>query len=106
MSRKPPPRWLRAARSQDRSPETRGTADWLARALARAGLFSAAEAEAAVTAGRVRVNGRLRKEPFAPVEADDEVQLDGVRVSLAAPTRAVMLHKPAGVVSAGHDPEG
>jgi 23S rRNA pseudouridine2605 synthase/16S rRNA pseudouridine516 synthase len=63
------------------------------------------EAASAVRAGRVRVNGRVQTQPLAASRPEDVVTLDGVRVSLAAPTRALVLHKPAGVVCSRRDPE-
>lgn len=102
--RRGPPKWLEAARRGVR-PGDEG-ADWIARALARAGVMPTAEAEAAVKAGRVKVDGRTVHEPFALVRQGDEVRVDGQKVSLATRTRCLMLHKPAGVVTAASDPEG
>lgn len=100
---KKPPRWLEAARLRnDGAP-----ADWLSRALARAGVLPLAEAEAAISAGRVTVDAREQREPLAPVSVGKSVvKLDGQQVSLAWRTRVLMLHKPAGVVTHGSDPEG
>ena len=104
MPRKGPPRWLEAARAQSRSPG--GSFDWLARALARAGVLPKAEAEAAIAAGRVRLNGKVQRQPLAALRPGDRVELDGHAVSIAARTLAFMFHKPAGLVCAGSDPEG
>lgn len=46
------------------------------------------------------------REPLAAVTSTAKVLLDGAAVSLVAPTRALMLHKPEGLVTAGFDPEG
>jgi 23S rRNA pseudouridine2605 synthase/16S rRNA pseudouridine516 synthase len=81
-------------------------ADWLARALGRAGVMPRAEAERAIREGRVEVEGRVERDPFAPVHAGSAVRVEGVPRSLEARTRAVMFHKPAGVVVHGSDPEG
>jgi 23S rRNA pseudouridine2605 synthase len=72
--------------------------------LARAGVASRRRADELIKAGRVRVNGA----PGALntfVEAGDTVELDGRRL---APQRLayILLHKPAGVVTTAHDPQG
>jgi 23S rRNA pseudouridine2605 synthase len=72
--------------------------------LARAGVASRRKADELIKAGRVLVNGEPgRLNTF--VEPRDVVELDGVRV--APQTLAyVLLHKPAGVVTTAHDPQG
>ena len=57
-------------------------------------------------AGRVEVAGRVVREPLAILRRGDEVRLDGRRIDLAARTRVLVFHKPAGVVTSGVDPEG
>lgn len=96
------PRWLTAARRRG----AQEAQDWLVRALGRAGVLPRAEAEAAVRAGRVEVDGRVEREPFAPVGPASAVRLDGRAVSLAWRPRVLALHKPAGLVVDGRDPEG
>jgi 23S rRNA pseudouridine2605 synthase len=73
--------------------------DTLARALARAGVLPAAEAQAAVCAGRVSLGGRPVREPLTVLRRGDDVRLDGKKVSVRTRTLAVMLHKPRGYVS-------
>lgn len=74
--------------------------DWLSRALARAGVFPQKEAEDAIRAGRVSINGRVAKMALAPVPPGATVKVDGLVVSLAAPsTRVLAFHKPAGLLS-------
>jgi pseudouridine synthase len=78
----------------------------LNRALSKLGVLSRVDAVAAITSGRVRVNGRLERRPLAPVSLDtDRIALDDLRVR-RAPWRAVAFHKPAGVVTTARDPEG
>lgn len=96
------PRWLEAARARDDG----GPGDWLSRAMSRAGVLPLAQAEDAIRAGRVRLDARVVTEPLAPITARSRVELDGQGVSLAWRTRVLMLHKPAGVVTHGTDPEG
>jgi pseudouridine synthase len=100
------PRWLQAARLRTGSQAETETGGWLARTLARAGILPLAEAEAAVRAGRVEVEGRVQREPHAPLAPGSQVRLDGEPVALEAPAHVLLLHKPAGPVVAGHDPEG
>ena len=100
------PRWLEAARRRDGDTAGPEKPDWLARGLARAGHGPLPRAEEAVRAGRVRVGGRVVREPFAPLPPDARVEVDGQAVDVRPTTRVLMLHKPAGVVTAAHDPEG
>lgn len=100
------PRWLQAARLRQESVEEGNRADWLARALGRAGVLPRLEAERAIREGRVEVDGRVEREPFAPVTRASVVRVDGRERQLEAPLHVLMFHKPAGVVVAGTDPEG
>lgn len=97
------PKWLEAAR---RRGPGEADADWLARALGRAGVLPRTEAEEAIREGRVEVDGRVEREPFAPVRPGAQVRLDGRVRELAAAVLALMFHKPAGPVVHGSDPEG
>ncbi len=107
MARKPrTPRWLEAARRRKEPVPEGSRADWLARALGRAGVMPRAEAEQAIHEGRVEVDGRVEREPFAPVHAGTVVRVDRQPCALEARTRVVLFHKPMGVVVAGSDPEG
>jgi len=78
----------------------------LQKILARGGLASRRHAEELITAGRVRVNGRVvtglgtRADP-----RHDRVEVDGKRV-VAEGFLYVILHKPRGVVATMSDPEG
>ncbi|MBL8915843.1 MAG: rRNA pseudouridine synthase [Archangium sp.] len=110
---KKPPRWLEAARLRNEGARAGqisrpvGWGDWLSRSLARAGVLPLRDAEEAIRAGRVVVDSREVTEPLAPVSVEKSVvKLDGKRVSLTWRTRVLMLHKPAGVVTHGSDPEG
>jgi 23S rRNA pseudouridine2605 synthase len=77
----------------------------LQKLLARAGVASRRAAEALITAGRVRVDGRLVKELGTRVPARAKIEVDG-RVVVAEPLVYVVLHKPRGVVCTLRDPEG
>jgi 23S rRNA pseudouridine2605 synthase len=72
--------------------------------LARAGVASRRSADELIKAGRVRVNGRPGElNDF--VGGRDVVEVDGHRVA-AQELAYVLLHKPAGVVTTAHDPQG
>jgi len=72
--------------------------------LARAGVASRRKADDLIKAGRVAVNGE-RGELNTFVERGDRVEVDGVAVAPQA-LAYVLLHKPAGVVTTAHDPQG
>jgi len=79
----------------------------LQRFLARAGVASRRGSEDLMTAGRVRVNGRVVTELGAKVDPRvDAVQVDGVPVTLASMRAYVVLNKPAGYVTTMNDPQG
>ena len=78
----------------------------LQKVLARAGVASRRHAEEMITAGRVRVNGRIVTELGTRVDARrDQVELDGRRVT-AEPHVYYVFHKPRGTVTTLSDPEG
>jgi 23S rRNA pseudouridine2605 synthase len=72
--------------------------------LARAGVASRRGADELIKAGRITVNGETGQlNTF--VSARDRVELDG-RVLAKQRLAYVLLHKPAGVVTTVHDPQG
>jgi pseudouridine synthase len=83
----------------------RGERRTLERLLSRLGVGSRTQAAELVRAGRVRVAGRLVRDPSAWVDADAEVHLDGRPVTRAAPLH-LALNKPKGFVTTLRDPEG
>jgi 23S rRNA pseudouridine2605 synthase/16S rRNA pseudouridine516 synthase len=80
--------------------------DWLARALVRAGVLTTVEAERAIRDGRVRVDGRVIRQPLALLPQGALVALDGSPVSLDARALALMLHKPPDAVTSRSEPSG
>jgi 23S rRNA pseudouridine2605 synthase len=72
--------------------------------LARAGVASRRRADELIKAGRVTVNGEPGQLNTV-VGARDRVAVDGEEVSRQR-LRYVLLHKPAGVVTTAHDPQG
>ena len=78
----------------------------LQKVLARAGVASRRHAEELITAGRVRVNGRVVTELGTRVDPRrDKVELDGRRI-VHEPSVYFLFHKPRGTVTTMVDPEG
>ncbi len=78
----------------------------LARALSKLGYCSRSKAEELIRAGRVRLNGALRRDPETPVHlGSDRIEVDGERIGAAAKVY-LMLNKPRGVVTTASDEKG
>jgi len=76
----------------------------LNRYLASTGVGSRRAADEVIRAGRVTVNGVVAA--LGTVVSDgDDVRVDGQPARVQA-TMVVLLHKPAGVVTTAHDPQG
>lgn len=71
--------------------------------LADTGLWSRKESKELIRGGRVTVNGAVCRIPEEKVAPDDPVLVDGQAIAGSGPVY-LMLHKPAGVVSATEDP--
>jgi pseudouridine synthase len=78
----------------------------LQKVMAAAGVASRRASEDLIAAGRVRVNGRVVREPGTRVTLEDRVEVDGVAVQTDTSRRYLMLNKPVGVVSSMHDEQG
>jgi 23S rRNA pseudouridine2605 synthase len=78
----------------------------LERSLARAGFGSRRSCEDLISAGRVKVNGRVATLGDKVDPTRDVVVLSGATVNLDPNVRYLALHKPAGVVTTMHDPQG
>jgi 23S rRNA pseudouridine2605 synthase len=76
----------------------------LNRYLASTGVGSRRAADEIIRAGRVTVNGAAA-ELGTLVSDGDDVRVDGRPVQVQE-TMVVLLHKPAGVVTTAHDPQG
>ncbi|MBE0600960.1 MAG: rRNA pseudouridine synthase [Firmicutes bacterium] len=71
--------------------------------LAQSGERSRSEAARLIRAGRVTVDGAVRTDPASKADAEQcEVCLDGQRIQ-DAPYQYLMLHKPAGILTAARD---
>lgn len=78
----------------------------LARAISKMGYCSRSRAEEAIRAGRVRINGAVRRNVEAPVHLDkDRVEIDGHKIKKAEKIY-LMLNKPRGVVTTASDERG
>ena len=78
----------------------------VARVLSKLGVCSRSQAEAAVRAGRVAVDGRVVRDPEFPVVAERQrLSLDGVAVA-AAQRVYLMLNKPRGILVSAADERG
>jgi 23S rRNA pseudouridine2605 synthase len=78
----------------------------LARALSKFGYCSRTQAAELIRAGRVKLNGAVRRDAETPVHpGKDRIEVDGA--SLAASTKIyLMLNKPRGVVTTAADEKG
>ncbi|NUS20099.1 MAG: rRNA pseudouridine synthase [Mesorhizobium sp.] len=78
----------------------------LNRALSKLGLCSRKQAELLIAEGRVRVGGKVARDPALWVDPErDRIAVDGERI--AAERRVyLMLNKPRGLVTTRDDPEG
>lgn len=78
----------------------------LARVLSKRGLCSRTQAATWIAAGRVRVNGRVVREPEFPVRMDiDRIEVEGADADAAAPLY-LALNKPRGLVTTARDERG
>ncbi len=78
----------------------------LARALSKLGYCSRSQATELICAGRVRLNGAIRRDPETPVHVDrDRIEVDH-RIVGAEAKVYLMLNKPRGVVTTASDEKG
>jgi 23S rRNA pseudouridine2605 synthase len=78
----------------------------LARALSKLGYCSRTEAERLIMAGRVRVDGRLARNPSLRLDMGRaRIAVDGEAISTEQRVY-LMLNKPRGMVTTRHDPQG
>jgi len=85
---------------------TRSRQVGLARALSKLGFCSRSEAFDLIHAGRVRLNGAIRRDPDAPVRLEyDRIEVDDQPVPTATKLY-LMLNKPRGTVTTASDEKG
>ena len=78
----------------------------IAKLMARVGLCSRRDAEAWIVDGRVTLNGTVLTSPAMDVGPEDKILVDGIPLPAAEKTRLFLFHKPRGLVTSDHDPEG
>ncbi|MGH7402824.1 MAG: pseudouridine synthase [Candidatus Rokuibacteriota bacterium] len=79
----------------------------LSKILAQAGIASRRAAEGLLAEGRVTVNGKVRLEPGAQADPEqDRITVDGRPLPGRAPLQHLLLHKPRGYVTTRRDPTG
>jgi len=87
-----------------RNPPRRSTG--LARTLSKLGYCSRSAAGRLIEQGQVRVNGRLMRDPEAPVRTEkDQISVNGEIIKTAARIY-LMLNKPRGIVTTASDEKG
>lgn len=78
----------------------------LARALSKLGYCSRAQAGELVRAGKVRVDGGVRRDPETPVHLNkNRIEVDGLQLKAAAKI-CLALNKPRGIVTTASDEKG
>ncbi len=78
----------------------------LARALSKSGYCSRSSARKLICQGRVRLNGRVVRDPEKPVVlGQDAIEVDGHKLGPAEKLYFVM-NKPRGIVTSAHDEKG
>ena len=80
----------------------------LARVMSKAGLCSRTEAASWIREGRVRVDGRVVRDPEHPLQDGmRRVRVDGLEAAATSPPRRyLMLNKPRGLVTTTRDEQG
>lgn len=77
----------------------------LARVISKRGLCSRSQAERWIAEGRVRVDGRVVRDPYRRTAEDALIRLDDAHAE-TAPPRYLMLNKPRGLVTSARDERG
>ncbi|HMD06771.1 MAG TPA: pseudouridine synthase [Candidatus Acidoferrum sp.] len=78
----------------------------LARALSKLGFCSRAQAAQLIRAGKVSIDGAVRRDPETPVRlGKDRIEIDGHQLKAAAKIYLV-LNKPRGIVTSASDEKG
>lgn len=78
----------------------------LQKLLAHAGIASRRASEELIVRGKVRVNGKIVRELGTVVSSDDRIDVSGTAVRLSGELTYLLMHKPTGVVTTMHDPQG
>jgi 23S rRNA pseudouridine2605 synthase len=79
----------------------------LQKVLARAGIASRRKAEELIRDGKVSVDGRVVREMGLQVDPETQkIECEGVHITSREKKIYLLLHKPVGVLSTVHDPQG
>lgn len=78
----------------------------VAKLIARAGICSRRDAERLIAEGRVKLDGKVLREPGIAVDNPARIQVDNKPLPKAERARMWRYHKPAGLVTTARDPEG
>ncbi len=95
--------------TENKSPDTSDTKpqpERIAKRIARAGVCSRREAETLIAEGRVRLNGKLLDTPATTVTPSDRIEVNGKLLPEPEQPRVWRYHKPDGLVTTNHDPQG
>jgi 23S rRNA pseudouridine2605 synthase len=77
----------------------------LARALSKLGYCSRSQAAKLIRAGRVKLNGVVRRDQEAPTHPKDRIEVDGAPLAASAKIY-LLLNKPRGAVTTASDEKG
>lgn len=77
----------------------------LARVLSKRGICSRSQGEKLARDGRVRVDGKVVRDPEFPIAGHERIELDGAGAESAAPVYIAM-NKPRGIVVSAADERG
>ena len=78
----------------------------LQKLLSQRGIASRRQSEKLILAGRVSVNGEIAALGQCADVACDRICVDGLEIGQPPKRIYILLHKPRGVVSTCHDPQG
>ncbi len=78
----------------------------IGRRIARAGICSRRAAERLVTDGRVKINGKIVKNPAERVTAEDKIIVNGKILPQKEPARLWRYYKPVGLITSNSDEKG
>jgi 23S rRNA pseudouridine2605 synthase len=78
----------------------------LNRLLSKRGILTRSQANAAILAGRVSVDGRIVREPGKAVAPASRINVDRQAAADVRAWRTILFHKPRGVLTTRRDPEG
>ncbi|MES2903696.1 MAG: pseudouridine synthase [Pseudomonadota bacterium] len=108
-----PARGTYASRKKPASPSAKGPPapreegqQRIAKLLARAGIASRREIERMIEDGRIALDGVKLTTPATLLDTLNGVTVDGKAVAPAASTSLYLFYKPAGCLTAEHDPKG